>query len=295
MGTLLFFFSISGFLLRALQTSPRAYLKGLNMFVMRQLNSRINTAWLSISLVCAMLFIAICGVCTGFSVATGMNESLRVGTVYDMSLVSYPNGRRLGARCSADPEEGPAAADGYDAIARLRSDIPDFDKIFRDAVQVNQYTYDADGNLLVDTTVEELFANTDFTGNATIQTMMQGNTDQHLVIVPVSQYNALAQMAGEKNVELADDECLLWNDMSSLDELWEAVDRAQNPEVEVRGQTLRFARRAQLAEPALLGHERRRHGVGRARRPRRPDSGGRRSHHDRGEPHVQRRARGGGA
>ena len=39
-GTLLFFFSISGFALRALQASPRAYLSGLNMFVMRQLNSR---------------------------------------------------------------------------------------------------------------------------------------------------------------------------------------------------------------------------------------------------------------
>ena len=238
-GTLLFFFSISGFALRALQASPRAYLSGLNMFVMRQLNSRINTAWLSISMVCAMLFLAICGVCTGFSVATGMNESLAVGTRYDMSLVSYPMGM-ASALVSADPEEGPAAADGYDAIARLRADIPNYDELFRDAVQVNQYTYDAEGNLLVDTTVEELFANTDFTGNATMQTMMQGNTDQRLVIVPVSQYNALAQMVGEKNVELADDECLLWNDMSSLDELWEAV-IAQNPEVEVAGQTLRFA------------------------------------------------------
>ncbi|OUO34261.1 ABC transporter permease [Olsenella sp. An290] len=238
-GTLLFFFSISGFALRALQASPRAYLSGLNMFVMRQLNSRINTAWLSISMVCAMLFLAICGVCTGFSVATGMNESLRVGTVYDMSLVSYPMGM-ASALVSADPEEGPAAADGYDAIARLRADIPNYDELFRDAVQVNQYTYDADGNLLVDTTVEELFANTDFTGNATMQTMMQGNTDQRLTVVPVSEYNALARMAGEKTVELAAGECLLWNDLSSLDELWDAV-TAQNPEVEVGGKTLRFA------------------------------------------------------
>ena len=238
-GTLLFFFSISGFALRALQASPRAYLSGLNMFVMRQLNSRINTAWLSISLVCAMLFLAICGVCTGFSVATGVNESLRVGTVYDMSLVSYPMGMVVQDAAPYE-QEGPAAADGYDAIARLRADIPDYDELFRDAVQVNQYTYDAAGNPLVDTTVEELFANTDFTGNATVQTMMQGNTDQRLTIVPVSEYNALAQMAGEKTVELADGECLLWNDLSSLDELWDAV-TAQNPEVEVGGQTLRFA------------------------------------------------------
>ena len=206
---------------------------------MRQLNSRINTAWLSISMVCAMLFLAICGVCTGFSVATGMNESLKVGTRYDMSLVSYPMGM-ASALVSADPQEGPAAADNYDAIARLRADIPNYDELFSAAVQVNQYTYDANGNPIVDTTVEELFANTDFTGNATMQTMMQGNTDQRLVIVPVSEYNALAQMAGEKSVALAADECLLWNDLSSLDELWDAV-TAQNPEVEVGGQTLRFA------------------------------------------------------
>ena len=246
-GTLLFFFSISGFLLRALQTSPRAYLKGLNMFVMRQLNSRINTAWLSISLVCAMLFIAICGVCTGFSVATGMNEALVVGTRYDMSLVSYPMGM-ASALVSADPEEGPAAADGYDAIARLRSDIPDFDELFRDAVQVNQYTYDADGNLLVDTTVEELFANTDFTGNATMDQMLQGSSATNLVIVPVSQYNALCAMVGEPGLDLGENGCAFWNDMSALNDFWEAA-AEQNPEVVVQGRTLTFVEDAVVSIP----------------------------------------------
>ena len=234
-GTLLFFFSISGFLLRALQASPRAYLSGLNMFVMRQLNSRINTAWLSISLVCAMLFIAICGVCTGFSVATGMNESLAAGTRYDMSLVSYPTGM-----IGEQRDDGPAAADGYDAIARLREDIPNFDELFSAAVQVNQYQLDADGRPLVASTLSELIDTTDFTSNATVQTLVQGQTDQSLTVVPVSEYNALAEMAGEKTVELAADECLLWNDMTSINDFWAAITE-QHPEVEVCGQTLRFA------------------------------------------------------
>ena len=234
-GTLLFFFSISGFALRALQASPRAYLSGLNMFVMRQLNSRINTAWLSISLVCAMLFIAICGVCTGFSVATGMNESLAAGTRYDMSLVSYPTG--LSGSYRAD---GPAAADGYDAIARMRTDIPEFDELFSTAVQVNQYQRDEAGQPLVTPTLSELIAGTDFKGNATEQTLVQGQTDQTLTLVPVSEYNALAEMAGEKPVELAPDECLLWNDMTSINDFWAAV-CAQNPEVMACGRTLRFA------------------------------------------------------
>ena len=65
-GTALFFFSISGFLLRFLQTRKNFYFKGLHSFILRQFNARINTAWVSISLVCAMLFVAICGLGSGF-------------------------------------------------------------------------------------------------------------------------------------------------------------------------------------------------------------------------------------
>lgn len=234
-GTLLFFFSISGFALRALQLSPRAYLSGLNMFVMRQLNSRINTAWLSISLVCAMLFVAICGVCTGFSVATGMNEALVAGTRYDMSLVSYPTGM-LGD----NEKDGPAAADGYDAIARLRADIPDFDEIFRSAVQVNQYSLDESGSPLVDTTVEELVANTDYSGNATLDQLLLASSTTNITLVPVSEYNALCEMVGEQPIELSADECVVWNDMTAMDEFWRAA-AEQNPEVSVQGRTLSFA------------------------------------------------------
>lgn len=242
-GTLLFFFSISGFALRALQASPRAYLSGLNMFVMRQLNSRINTAWLSISLVCAMLFLAICGVCTGFSVATGMNEALVAGTRYDMSLVSYPTGM-LGERDA----QGPAAADGYDAIARLRADIPEFDELFRDAVQVNTYDLDANGEPLVDVTVEDLAAGTDYASNATMDQMLQGSSATNLVLVPVSQYNALCAMVGEPGLDLGEDGCAFWNDMSSLNEFWGAV-AEQNPEIVVQGRTLSFAGNAVVSTP----------------------------------------------
>lgn len=242
-GTLLFFFSISGFALRALQASPRAYLSGLNMFVMRQLNSRINTAWLSVSLVCAMLFLAICGVCTGFSVATGMNEALVAGTRYDMSLVSYPTGM-LGERDA----QGPAAADGYDAIARLRADIPEFDELFRDAVQVNTYDLDANGEPLVDVTVEDLAAGTDYASNATMDQMLQGSSATNLVLVPVSQYNALCAMVGEPGLDLGEDGCAFWNDMSSLNEFWGAV-AEQNPELVVQGRTLSFAGNAVVSTP----------------------------------------------
>lgn len=43
MGTLLFFVSLSGFLLRLVKTCKGIYYKGLNMFVLRQINSKITT------------------------------------------------------------------------------------------------------------------------------------------------------------------------------------------------------------------------------------------------------------
>lgn len=232
-GTLLFFFSFSGFALRALQASPRVYLRGLNMFVMRQLNSRVNTAWLSISLVCAMLFLSICGVCTGFSLAAGLNETLANATRYDLALVSYPTG------VTDLYEEGPAAADGYDAIARLRADIPDFDEIFSDAVQVDVYDRTADGSHLSGITVEELVETTDFESNATMSQGLLGSSEAYLELVPVSRYNALAEMEGERTLELGEDGCALWNDMSSLDGLWLAVSE-QHPTLTVQGRELSF-------------------------------------------------------
>lgn len=58
-GTLLFFRSLSGFLLRVCRSRKRFYYKGLNMFILRQFNSRIHTTYLSMTAVCLMLLLAI--------------------------------------------------------------------------------------------------------------------------------------------------------------------------------------------------------------------------------------------
>ena len=50
-GTFLFFFSLSGFLLKLVQANKKYYLKDLNMFVLRQINSKINTVFISMSFI----------------------------------------------------------------------------------------------------------------------------------------------------------------------------------------------------------------------------------------------------
>jgi len=55
-GTIGVFWSLSGFILRLVQSMKKTYLKGTNMFVLRQLNNKINTTVVSMSVICLMLF-----------------------------------------------------------------------------------------------------------------------------------------------------------------------------------------------------------------------------------------------
>ncbi len=72
LATFLFFWSLSGLLLRLVQRRKKFYLKDLNLFVFRQMNSRINTMVSTMTVICLMLFLTI-GV---LSCGVSMNQSL---------------------------------------------------------------------------------------------------------------------------------------------------------------------------------------------------------------------------
>ncbi len=89
-GTVLFFFSLSGFLLRLMQAGKKWYYKNLNMFVLRQINARINTAFLSISVICLMLFVTICTLAGGMSISNLVASQNEIDMPYDISFTCYP-------------------------------------------------------------------------------------------------------------------------------------------------------------------------------------------------------------
>lgn len=236
-GTALFFFSVSGFLLRFLQSRPSVYLRGLNAFTLRQLNSRVNTAWVSITLVCAMLFVAICGVCTGFSVSRGISDALEKGSPYDASINAYPGGMMVVGMDDADydlPEVNEeAASDGFDMVAAMRRKVSDWDDIVSATAQVNQYMPSgAQGGI----SQRWAYETTSYATDATLDDVL-GHNESRFAFVRVSQYNALRALLGEKPVELGRDECLVWSDFTPLDGFWEAfID--QHPGFEALGTTL---------------------------------------------------------
>ncbi|MCI9272609.1 MAG: ABC transporter permease [Clostridiales bacterium] len=88
-GTFLFFMSLSGFLLRVLKTSKRIYLRNLNMFVLRQINSKINTTYFSMTFICIMLLLAIGILSVGGGFQTYFSNDIDGYTPYDISMQCY--------------------------------------------------------------------------------------------------------------------------------------------------------------------------------------------------------------
>lgn len=86
-GTFLFFASLSGFFLKVVQSNKKLYLKGLNAFILRQINSRINTAHISMSLICLMLFWTIGILSTGMGMNNALNAVEINNATFDVSLI----------------------------------------------------------------------------------------------------------------------------------------------------------------------------------------------------------------
>ena len=87
-GTALFFFSVSAVLLTAILANRKIYLKGLNTFLSRQIGSKVQTDFMTMSIVCALLTISICGISVGISSALTMNETSKAALPYDLNVVA---------------------------------------------------------------------------------------------------------------------------------------------------------------------------------------------------------------
>ncbi|XZK57092.1 ABC transporter permease [Clostridium perfringens] len=87
-GTFIFFYSLTGFFLKVIQGNKKFYLRDLNMFVMKQVSSKINTTFVSLSFICLMLFLAICTFSGGLGINRAINADLKDLTKFDVTFWS---------------------------------------------------------------------------------------------------------------------------------------------------------------------------------------------------------------
>ena len=82
-GTFIFFY-----FLKVIQGNKKFYLRDLNMFVMKQISSKINTTFVSLSFICLMLFLAICTFSGGLGINRAINADLKDLTKFDVTFWS---------------------------------------------------------------------------------------------------------------------------------------------------------------------------------------------------------------
>ncbi|MEG0306998.1 MAG: FtsX-like permease family protein [Clostridium sp.] len=204
-GTFLFFFSLAGFLLRMVQSNKKMYLKDLNMFVLRQINSKINTTFISMTFICLMLFVSICTLSGGLGISTAMNREIEDLTQYDMSFWNH---------------------DGKDIEEVLKQYNVDISKYEGNYASYMYY----ENNFIY----EDFLSEKGFKAGSRYYPV---STNETIPVMKVSEFNNIMKMLNKNEVKLNKGEYAVFGDISDMTEsLQESLDN--NTEIIVGGERL---------------------------------------------------------
>ena len=190
-GTFLFFYSLSGFLLKFIQSSKRIYMKNLNMFVLRQVNSQVNTTTFSMTVISILLFLTICIFSSAISLNDSMSKQLAICSPVDITIMKQIDGENVGNKSDIKRLEK-AKKTVIEIMDLLGLSIQE---TFSEYVEAN--TYQSEEVSIRKTAGEEGFKKLGmkFPNYDTVETLMK-----------VSEYNKIAQMYGNQTIQLAEDE-----------------------------------------------------------------------------------------
>lgn len=176
-GTLLFFFSLATILTKLVQANKPLYFKNLNIFILRQLSSKVNTNFISVSVVCIVLLLTIGIFSSGYSMQNVLSTDLKQSAAYNMSLFKF-----------ADSE-----GNDYEIYELLPLEIKSSNDI-TEWKELNIYR----GKLN-----EGSLDNVDLTSFAYLIDSAR--------FITISDYNELLKMQGEKEIPLGNDQYYIYS------------------------------------------------------------------------------------
>ena len=229
-GTIGVFWSLSGFILRIIQMRKNIYLKGTNMFVLRQLNNKINTTVVSMTVICLMLFMTISVLSSSLSIQTTLDSELEEMTPVDVNLykianlpesyedsytgkIIYPTEEQI--EDSKHPITYTLETNGYD-INQLK-----------DIVEIPIYA-------IPEWTLKYSLGNYYETAKAQFSMLMYDTPEE---VIKVSDYNKIAKLYGEEQYSLNNDEYIVLCDFDNMTELRNQALK-ENSTIEIGGKTL---------------------------------------------------------
>lgn len=197
-GTILVFWSLSGFLLQVVQSKKSVYLKDTNMFVLRQINNKINTMVASMSAICLMLFMTITILSSSLSLRNTMQRDLKEMTPVDINMYKTVN-----------------LSEEYTQEQRDDSKLPISETLKNNGL---------DMSVLKDVIEIPIYASSDLTGNDFFYSKIDEVKEQYPFfnfnakeqIIKISDYNKIASLYGLDKYELSDDEYIIICDFDGM-------------------------------------------------------------------------------
>ena len=205
-GTFLIFWSLSGLILRLVQSMKRVYLKGLNLFTIRQINSKINTTVFSMTVICLMLFLTICIFSSALSLKNSMSANLKELVPIDIEFYKPLNARENYHMVVNDSENEDSKVSIWDTLEKYKLDIKED---LKDITELTSYQQ-------ADLTFAKTLGNTLDEVKKDYPFLLVDSKEE---IVKLSDYNRVAKLYDNPTYTLEDDEYLILADYDSMVEL----------------------------------------------------------------------------
>ncbi|MBC5997901.1 ABC transporter permease [Romboutsia ilealis] len=187
LGTILLFFSLAGFGLNIIKKSKTIYFKNLNIFIVKQLNNKINTNFMSMSVICLMLFLTIVMLSTGLSFKDALEKSLEQTTPFDATAIMYMS-----------PEDN---TDIEKSLKELKFKFDDNEKY----AYYNEYS--------ISTNLENAFKK--HISQSQLNKLSK-DRELSLYVVKESEYNKIMELANKKTISLKSNEVLVTSNSSQI-------------------------------------------------------------------------------
>ncbi len=223
LGTVLFFFGLSGLLLKLLQAVRGIYWRGLNAFTLRQLSAKVNTVSLSMAMISMILFLAITSVTTGMSMVNAMTNSIeRVNPVDFSQSFWYNYSLSEGTDEDLNPVRYVALDQPLDVASELEARGVDLGSVCDSTVQLDTYfplgseqvARITSGEGTPDENPLTIGALAERTGAEVPGGMTNSDADLlGLDVMRESQYNQLLAYRGKSQVDLGENDYLITCDM----------------------------------------------------------------------------------
>ena len=204
-STFLLFWSLSGLMLKIVQSMKSIYYKELNSFTLRQISSKVNTMVFSMTIICLMLFVTICVLSSSLSIKNSMTANLKELAPADIELMKKRN-------IPKELQEEYGYTDG-----QIESSYKTISETLKE-LNIDEAKY------LKDQTILHIYIDNTITYATTFGTKLESIKKNYPyldytspeIIVKLSEYNKIAKMFGNDTFTLKDNQYMIIGDYESM-------------------------------------------------------------------------------